>query len=142
MPSEIIAKKLEQIKELLRELARLLEVSFSDFQKNMITIRAAERNFQLIVDLASDINTQILVERGEKTPDTYKQSFNDVARIGILPNDLARKLAVSAQVRNILVHEYDFEEDYKKFYDSAKDFIPAYQEYARQINLYLNKKQG
>ena len=140
MPVEIIAKKLEQIKELLSELARLLEVSFGDFQKDMVAIRASERNFQLIVDLASDINTQILVERGEKTPDTYKQSFNDVARIGILQNDLARKLAVSAQVRNILVHEYDFEEDYEKFYNSAKSFMPAYQEYAKQINLYISKK--
>jgi len=30
---------------------------------------------------------------------------------------------------NILVHEYDFEEDYQKFYDSAKKFLPAYREY-------------
>ncbi len=139
MPIEVIAKKLEQIKELLSELARLLEVSFSDFQKDMVIIRASERNFQLIVDLASDINTQILVEKGEKTPDTYRQSFSDLAKSGVLENSLARKLAISAQVRNILVHEYDFEEDYEKFYNSAKDFIPSYQEYARQINLYLNR---
>lgn len=141
MPVEIIAKKLEQIKELSGELVRLLRVPFNDFEKDTTAIRAAERNFQLMVDLASDINTQILVERGEKTPDTYKQSFNDLARAGVLPNDLAKKLAVSAQVRNILVHEYDFEEDYKKFYDSAKGFIPVYQEYAQQINSYINGKK-
>lgn len=141
MPVEVIAKKLEQIKELSGELARLLEVSFDNFQKDMVAIRAAERNFQLMVDLASDINTQILVEREEKTPDTYKQSFSDMARVGILQNDLAKKLAVSAQVRNILVHEYDFEEDYKKFYYSAKDFIPVYQEYAKQINSYINRNK-
>lgn len=138
---EVIAKKLEQIKELSGELARLLGVPFDDFEKDKVAIRAAERNFQLMVDLASDINTQILVERGEKTPDTYKQSFNDLARAGVLQNDLAKKLAVSAQVRNILVHEYDFEEDYKKFYNSAKSFIPVYQEYAKQINYYINDKK-
>ncbi|MBI4119116.1 MAG: DUF86 domain-containing protein [Parcubacteria group bacterium] len=107
----------------------------------MVTLRAAERNFQLIVDLASDINTQILVEKGEKTPDTYRQSFSDLGRVGVLENDLAKKLVVSAQVRNILAHEYDFEEDYDKFYNAAKDLIPVYQEYAKRINLYLNRKK-
>ncbi|MEK7609099.1 MAG: HepT-like ribonuclease domain-containing protein, partial [Patescibacteria group bacterium] len=85
--------------------------------------------------------TQILVEQGEKTPDTYRQSFSDLAKAEVLESGLARKLAVSAQVRNILVHEYDFEEDYKKFYDSAKIFIPAYQEYIQQIIRYLNKNK-
>ncbi len=139
MGFEVIEKKLEQIKELLKELSSLLDASFEKFQSDLVVIRAAERIFQLIVDLAADINTQILVEKGEKTPDTYRQSFSDLAKTKILENNLAQKLAVSAQIRNILVHEYDFEEDYKKFYDSAKHLIPSYQEYIRQINLHLNK---
>lgn len=139
MPAEIIAKKLEQIKELLAELSRLLDMPIESFQKDLVAIRAAERNFQLIVELASDINAQILFENGSKTPDTYKQSFLDLVRMNVLQNDLAKKLTISAQLRNILVHEYDFEEDYERFYRSAKDFIPSYQEYARQINAYISK---
>lgn len=141
MGIEVIEKKLEQIKELLKELSNLLSSPFEKFQRDLTVIRAAERNFQLMVDLASDISTQILVEQGEKTPDTYRQSFSDLAKAEVLESGLARKLAVSAQVRNILVHEYDFEEDYKKFYDSAKIFIPAYQEYIQQIIRYLNKNK-
>lgn len=139
MPAEIIAKKLEQIKELLAELSRILDTPIESFQRDLVAIRAAERNFQLIVELASDINTQILVERGSKTPDTYKQSFSDLVRLNVLSSDLAKVLTTSAQLRNILVHEYDFEEDYERFYKSAKDFIPAYQGYARQINDYISK---
>ena len=139
MPTEIIAKKLEQVKELLAELSRILDMPIENFQKDLVAIRAAERNFQLMVELASDINAQILFEHGSKTPDTYKQSFLDLVSINVLQNDLAKKLTISAQLRNILVHEYDFEEDYERFYKSAKDFIPAYQEYARQINSYISK---
>jgi len=80
------------------------------------------------------------VEKGEKTPDTYRQSFGDLGRVRVLEDDLAKRLMISAQVRNILVHEYDFEEDYEKFYNAAKDLIPVYQEYAKRINLYLNIK--
>ena len=75
MSKELILKKLEQLKELLAELARLLETPLPQFTKDLRTISAAERNFELIVETASDINTQMLLDSGEKTPDTYKQSF-------------------------------------------------------------------
>lgn len=139
MSTEIIAKKLEQIKELFSELSRILDTPLESFQKDLVAIRAAERNFQLIVEIASDINAQILFDSGSKTPDTYKQSFLDLVKLDVLKSDLAKKLTASAQLRNILVHEYDFDEDYARFYKSAKDFIPDYKEYARQINSYIAK---
>jgi len=139
MPSEIILKKLEQITELLNELERLLSHPLDTFLKDIVIIRASERNFQLIVDLASDINTQILLEKGEKTPDTYRQSFSNLEKAGVLEGGLSRKLVISAGLRNILVHEYDFEEDYEKFYVSAKGFIPAYREYIKIIYNYTKK---
>lgn len=140
MPSEVIIKKLDQIKELLGELERLLAKPVRDFKNNLVIIRAAERNFQLLVDLASDINTQILLERGRKTPDTYKQSFSDLGQQGVLRDELARDLVLTAKLRNILVHEYDFEEDYEKFYHSAKDSIPTYREYIKTIYNYIKAK--
>jgi len=133
MPEEIIQKKLDQMKQLLRELNELFNKPRPEFLKDVVVVRAAERDFQLIVDLASDINTHILIERGKETPDTYRQSFIDIEREGILSTDLAQTLAASARLRNILVHEYDFEEDYERFYESVKQFIPAYQEYIKKI---------
>jgi uncharacterized protein YutE (UPF0331/DUF86 family) len=139
MPSEIIFKKLDQINELLNELEQLLNKPFEEFEKDFVLVRAAERNFQLIVDLASDINTQILVETGEKTPDTYRQSFSDLEKKGVLPKELANKLVVSAKLRNILVHEYDFDEDCEKFYNSAKEGAPNLREYVKIIYSYAKK---
>ena len=139
MPEEIIQKKLDQMKQLLRELNELFNKPRPEFLKDVVVIRAAERDFQLIVDLASDINTHILIERGRETPDTYRQSFIDIEREGILPTDLAQTLAVSARLRNILVHEYDFDEDYIKFHESAKEFIPAYREYLKIILSFISR---
>lgn len=136
MLNEIIIKKLDQISKLLDELERLLDVPLTDFRKNLVNIRAAERNFQLIVDLAIDINTQILLGTGEKTPDTYRQSFNNLGQTNVLSADLANSLSASAGLRNILVHEYDFEEDYEKFYHAVRKFIPLYRTYCQEILKY------
>ncbi|MFY9462943.1 MAG: HepT-like ribonuclease domain-containing protein [Candidatus Sungiibacteriota bacterium] len=63
-----------------------------------------------------------------------------MSREGILPDRLARTLLKSAKLRTILVHEYDFEEDYQKFYESAKKFLPAYHEYLDAIQKYISKE--
>lgn len=139
MSPEIITKKLDQIELLLQDLENLFSRTFDILKKDTTFIRAAERNFQLIVDLASDINTQLLIEKGQKTPDTYKQSFAEMWRIGALSDDLSRQLTESAKIRNILVHEYDFEEDCEKFYRSAKLLLPAFREYTRRIYKYIQK---
>src|SRR3989338_4134173 len=75
MSRELILKKLEQMKGLLAELERLLGVPAEEFARDLVALRAAERNFELIVETASDVNTQLLLEAGTGTPDTYKQSF-------------------------------------------------------------------
>lgn len=139
MSKELISKKLEQIKKLLEQLEILLHKPLKEFREDFTIVRSAERNFQLVVDLASDINTQLLVEKGEKTPDTYKQSFTEIAGLGILTPELSNRLTETAKIRNILVHEYDFEEDYERFYLSAKKLLPAYKEYIKNIYEYINR---
>lgn len=139
MGIEIIHKKLEQIRVLLSELETLLSKPFSASYSDMITIRAAERDFQLIVELASDINTMILIEKTGETPDSYRSSFSNLAKLRIFKEDTLSQLTTSAKLRNILVHEYDFDEDYEKFYESAKEFIPAYREYVRVILNFISQ---
>ncbi|TSC55303.1 MAG: Uncharacterized protein Greene041679_650 [Parcubacteria group bacterium Greene0416_79] len=81
----------------------------------------------------------MLLESGKKTPDTYKQSFSELKKTGVLSDPLSKKLVVSAKLRNILVHEYDFEEDYERFYKAAKEAAPAYEDYIRAILAHLPK---
>ena len=72
MLNSIIWKKLDQISLLLNELKELVGVPFPEFKSAFRNIRSAERNFQLIIELASDINAQLVTDGGGQTPDTYK----------------------------------------------------------------------
>lgn len=141
MSKELILKKIEQLKELLAELGRLLETPLEHFANDLTTIRAAERNFELMVEAASDINTQILLDSGRKTPDSYKGSFIALKKEGVLTDALTAQLVTTAKLRNILIHEYDFEEDYKLFYVEAKKSLPTYKEYIRSVMATLEGKK-
>lgn len=130
---EVIQKKLEQMHALVKELEEWVSIPFDAFVRDLVRLRASERNFQLIVDTAVDINARILIQKTETTPDTYKESFIQLGKLGVLPHSLAGTLAQSAAIRNILVHEYDFVEDYQLFYSSIKKIMPAYKDYLRII---------
>ena len=139
MLNNIIQKKLEQMSGLLKELQELLEVPFPDFKKEFRNVRSAERNFQLIIELASDVNAQIVTDLGVQTPDTYKESFKRMGELKILEEKSLPAFIKSSNLRNILIHEYDFDEDNFIFYKSAKDFVPLYEEYIRSIQKHLKK---
>ena len=140
MSHDLIIKKLEQIKILLTELKSLLALSFSDFKNAFTNIRSAERNFQLIIELASDINAHVIAEMGVETPDTYRDSFKKMGQLKILREESLPNYIKSSNLINILIHEYDFDEDNFIFYNSAKEFIPLYDEYIESIRTYLISK--
>lgn len=142
MLHNLILKKLEQMTMLLKELQQLLDIPFKEFKSIFTNVRSAERNFQLIIELASDINAQTIVDSGVQTPDTYKESFKRMAELKILEERSLPLFIKSSNLRNILIHEYDFDEDNFIFYTSAKKFIPLYKEYINSIKTYLASKKS
>lgn len=134
MSRDVYFKKLEQMLELVGELEELLRRPFEEYASGTVLPRAAERNFQLLVNLAVDVNLYLLAERVGRTPDSYRRSFLDLAQIGILSRELAERLGQSARLRNILVHEYDFDVDVGVFYRSARALLEPYREYLRVIH--------
>jgi uncharacterized protein YutE (UPF0331/DUF86 family) len=137
MSKEFILKKLKQIVGLLSEMEELFAVPFSEFSKKFTNIRSAERSFQLLVEQSSDINNHIVLESGGDTPETYRASFTQIEKLGIITKKLSDELVKSAILRNILIHEYDFDEDNFIFYKSAKKFIPVYREYVSSIEAHI-----
>ena len=75
MGNEIIEKKSEQIHILIKELTEWTSVDFQTFDKTITLIRSCERNLEMLVELASDINAGVILQKQGKTPDTYKDSF-------------------------------------------------------------------
>lgn len=128
----LINEKLKAISTYLSELKPLLELSFKDFNKDYRAIRTAERDFQLIVDCAVDINTHIILEKGVSPPETNFQSFILLGGLGVVSEELTKNLAPSAGLRNRLVHEYE-KIDPHIFYNSIKKFLPLYGRYSQEI---------
>ncbi len=135
MNRTLIAQKLTQIATCLLELKPLLQVDHAAFASNPAHFRLAERDVQLIVDSAVDVNNHILVEAGGTPPPTYYESFLAMGRLKILPVARARRLAGTAGLRNRIVHQYE-SVDLRILHHALASLVREYSAYAKAIRAY------
>ena len=135
-----ICKKLEILIKYYNELQQLTAaLTFDDYVNNMVTKRAIERELQLIVESATDINNMILKKMGKSLLRDRYNSFIDLAENNVIDMEFAVKIAPSAGLRNILVHEYKEIED-EIVYNSIINVKKLYLEYIDIISEYLGCK--
>lgn len=103
MARDVLLRKLAYLRQLLRDLAPLAQMSRDEIEAQHYTV---ERILELLVGAAADLTFHILAERG-LTPTSYRESFRLAAQEGLLPSDLAERLQQAAGMRNILVHLYE-----------------------------------
>lgn len=136
---QIIRRKLIKLQEYLAELHELKDVPFTRYSTDFYVQRTAERLIQLIVECAVDINTYLLVEYvGIKPPKDYFTSFIEAGEARIIPGELARALAPSAGMRNVIVHEYE-EIDDAVVHQSIRLTLDKYTEYVAAVFDFLRE---
>jgi uncharacterized protein YutE (UPF0331/DUF86 family) len=129
------------MEESLRDLQLLAERTAADLAAAPLERAAAERLIQVVVDLAVDINSHLVVASGARAPETGRESFLAAAAIGALAADLAQRLAPSAGLRNLLVHRYgDVRLDLLAGGITAT--LTTYPGYIRQVSAYLRSLEG
>jgi uncharacterized protein YutE (UPF0331/DUF86 family) len=140
---EFVRRKLQLIAEDLGRLAHFKDDSFEQITGDFVRMAAVERLLERIVMRAIDINEHLLSElatgREEKiTRLTYRDTFLRLAELGILPSDFAERIARSAGLRNILVHDYN-DVDRRIVYGSIRSCLVDYLEYTEAIAGFLER---
>jgi len=91
--------------ENLKALEPIENMTKKEYIEDLYKRKATERLLQELIEAAIDINTYVIVQKGNKVPDDYYESFIKAGELKIISADLAEKLAPSAGLRNRLVHE-------------------------------------
>lgn len=107
----VIQERLREMQLLLADLVEVGEVDAERLRRERPTRHVIERVLSQIVELAGSINTHIVASLLGRSPDSYADSFDEVARAGVLEWDLATALRPSAGMHNVLVHDCDHATD-------------------------------
>jgi len=130
MSPEVLNKKLSLMTTYLNDLMPYKDISFENFMEKHYEI---ERLLELLVMTASDIVFHLISAKGEPAPTSYKAAFLRAGEMGIISEDLSRSLALSAGLRNILVHEYE-EIDYSLVHKSISIAIRDFTIFIRELS--------
>jgi uncharacterized protein YutE (UPF0331/DUF86 family) len=98
----------------------------------------AERYLERMIGRMIDINYHLLTQAGQPPPADYYASFLQLAGIGVVDHEFARRLAASAGLRNRIVHEYD-ELDPQKVYEALRAATRDIPEYLGRVNEYVRR---
>ncbi len=102
--SRPVRKPLESLAEVVRELELVAGHSREEFRDGLYVRRAAERLVQLGVDLACELALGLLDRRGEsRRAEGYEEAFRELGKTGLIPEQLAEKLAAAAVLRRQIV---------------------------------------
>lgn len=130
-----------RINFIAQQLSYLKEYEFLSFDAyvNSFEKRATiERTLELIIQAAIDVNRHLIIKKLKLPfPTTAKDSFIQLEKENILSKDLAKQLAKSAGLRNILAHEY-LEIDDRIIYQSIPLALTQYPLYIQQLITYLD----
>lgn len=132
--------KLHLMDTLLRRLTRSGEIDRAAVENDMDLRLILERIITQVVDLAVAVNSQIATAELGTAPEDYSASFTALAEVGAIERDLARALAPSTGLRNILIHAY-LDLDVDRFVSSIPLAREGFTEYVRQVAGWLLERE-
>jgi uncharacterized protein YutE (UPF0331/DUF86 family) len=132
MDRVVIDQKLESLRRYLRRIeekrppnARVLKTD-ADLQDILAM------NLTRAVQVCVDIGAHLIATLDVPPPDTMGQTFDTLARAGILSAELAGRMKKSVGFRNIAVHDYEAI-DWDLVYEIAKDHTRDFVDFAKAV---------
>jgi uncharacterized protein YutE (UPF0331/DUF86 family) len=140
---EFVERKLQLIVDDLGQLLAFRDTSYGDLVADPIRLAAVERIVERMVQRAIDVNEHLIStlstgEEARTTRVTYPETFLRLADLGVYDADFAQRIARSAGLRNILVHEYN-DIDHRILHQAIPDALEQYHAYVNAVRAFLER---
>ncbi len=133
---QTVAERLEALEGYIAELDHYARYPFGDLTADFVKYRAAQHSLLLAAQAVLDIATHIVSADYNPRVQSYRQAVEELERVGVLPPDLASRLAPLAGFCNILVHDY-LTVDPARVYEVLMQGRDDLRRFARHIADYL-----
>ncbi|MBI3929425.1 MAG: DUF86 domain-containing protein [Armatimonadetes bacterium] len=122
--TSILLRRMATIRHSLSRLASKRGLSRAEFLADPDAQDVVLRHLQVGAQAALDAALHVIRDAGWELPGTSVGSFEVLARHGVIDPDLADRLRLAGQMRNLLVHVYDainLDRVYEAYQHSAGD---------------------
>lgn len=131
-----VTNKLKKIEQYVEELKNIKEVSFEEFQKNIVIKRFIERNLELAIQQMIDVCKHIVSRLNLREPNSYADCFEILGEKRIVSEENLEKYKNMVKFRNLLIHIYDTVSD-KIVYQVYKERLKDFEIFIKEIKNYF-----
>lgn len=101
-----VESRIQRLEELIERLDEVRQAGEDAYLASEQQRAATERWLQVAVQICIDLGTQLVTEQSARPPSDYAEVFKILGEKGVIPNELAQRLAGAAKQRNLIVHLY------------------------------------
>jgi uncharacterized protein YutE (UPF0331/DUF86 family) len=141
MDEDLIRQKLESLRRCVLRVREKCPADAATLERDPDLQDIVTLNLSRAIQLCVDIGAHLIAEVDVPAPVTMGQTFDGLARVGVLTPDLARKLRRAVGFRNIVVHNYEAI-DWQVVHALADSHLSDFTDYARAVMAYLGKSAG
>jgi uncharacterized protein YutE (UPF0331/DUF86 family) len=128
-----------RIREINDALQILKDVLTKRFEELTLYERLSLRYLVIqLVEASASICVRILSSFYNEVAEGFPQCFARLGAKGVLPEDLASRLASAARLRNLLVHRYWAISD-ERVYESVKNGLRDFEEFVARVRAFLGR---
>jgi len=129
---DLVEARVREIHDAVRLLEELTARGFEE-----LTLHEKLSMRYLAIQLVeAAICVHLLAEGFDERAESYPGCFARLGELGIVPRDLAARLAAAARLRNLLVHRYWAIDD-RRVYESVREGLRDFEEFAKLVRRVL-----
>jgi uncharacterized protein YutE (UPF0331/DUF86 family) len=135
--SELVEARIREINDALDILKGILAKQFEEltvYEKLSLRYLIIQ-----LVEASASICVRILLNFYNEVVEGFPQCFIRLGVKGVLPEDLASRLASAARLRNLLVHRYWAISD-ERVYESVKNGLRDFEEFIACVRVFLRRR--
>ncbi len=134
----IVLDLLGRLRDYTEKLRPFRARSESEITADYTALWAVERGMQLAAQCVLDICNHIVSEVATERPANYRELILTAGRLGLMPEDFARRFSGLAGFRNVLIHEYA-KVDASVVYRNLREGLVDFERFAEYVRLFLEK---
>jgi len=132
MDRDVVAEKLESLRRCLDRIEEKRPDALKALQTNIDLQDIITLNLTRAVQLCVDIGANLLAGADSAPPATMGETFEKLAELGIIDNELKTIMKKAVGFRNVAVHGYD-KIDFAIVFSIIHHHLPDFKHYAQAV---------
>jgi uncharacterized protein YutE (UPF0331/DUF86 family) len=135
----IVYRRLQKIRENLDLLRSAAEAPVEKFVSDALLYSATEHAVQVSIQAVIDICAYLVKRAQAHMPEEYRDLPLLASRLGVFPEEFAKRLVGMVGMRNVLVHMY-LDVDLTLVHRMLQENLDDFNEFARYVDAYLERE--